>query len=88
MAYLTALTTIAIMEALSIGDLMRYRIAWPARLPGHHAVYGPGGTNRLAQIIAATCMAGETSTVAAIVSDEFINAMRYSAGTGGVELSG
>jgi hydroxymethylglutaryl-CoA reductase (NADPH) len=35
---------------------------------------GSGKANRLAEIIAATCIAGEASTVAAIVSGEFVAA--------------
>jgi hydroxymethylglutaryl-CoA reductase (NADPH) len=36
--------------------------------------HGSGKANRLAEIIAAVCIAGETSTVAAIVSGEFVAA--------------
>jgi len=89
MAYLTALTTIAVMEALPDGDLYVSidiptlgvgTVGGGTGLPGPRACLeimrctGLGSANRLAEITAATCIAGETSTVAAIVSGEFFDA--------------
>jgi len=88
-AYLTALTAIAVMEARPNGDL-HVSIDIPTLgvgtvgggtgLPSFRAClelmgcHGSGKANRLAEIIAAVCIAGETSTVAAIVSGEFVAA--------------
>ncbi len=89
MAYLAALTTIATMEALSNGDLYVSvdiptlgvgTVGGGTGLPSSRACLeimrctGPGGASRLAQIAAATAVAGEASTVAAIVSGEFVHA--------------
>ena len=89
MAYLTALTTIAVMEALPEGSLYVSidiptlgvgTVGGGTGLPCPKACLeimrctGRGSADRLAQIIAATCIAGETSTVAAIVSGEFVGA--------------
>ncbi|MEE1555964.1 MAG: 3-hydroxy-3-methylglutaryl-CoA reductase, partial [Alphaproteobacteria bacterium] len=35
---------------------------------------GPGGALKLAEIFAATCLAGEISVLAAIASDQFVRA--------------
>ena len=88
-AYLTALTAIVVMEARPNGDL-HVSIDIPTLgvgtvgggtgLPPFRACLdlmgcdGSGKANRLAEIIAAVCIAGETSTVAAIVSGEFVAA--------------
>jgi hydroxymethylglutaryl-CoA reductase (NADPH) len=89
MAYLSAFTAIAVMEARPEGDLYLSidlptlgvgTVGGGTRLPGPLACLelmgciGPGSANRLAEIIAATCIAGEASTVAAIVSGEFVAA--------------
>ena len=89
LAYLTAFTATAVMEALPNGDL-HLTIDCPTigvgtvgggtGLPAPRACLdlmgcvGSGKANRLAEIIAATCIAGEASTVAAIVSGEFVAA--------------
>lgn len=88
-AYLTALTAISTMEALSNGDLYVSidiptlgvgTVGGGTGLPSFRACLellgcqGGGKANRLAEIIAAVAIAGETSTVAAIVADEFVGA--------------
>jgi hydroxymethylglutaryl-CoA reductase (NADPH) len=89
LAYLTAFTSTAVMEARPNGDL-HLSIDCPTigvgtvgggtGLPAQRACLGlmgcvgPGTANRLAEIMAATCLAGEASTVAAIVSGEFVAA--------------
>lgn len=88
-AYLAAFTTTAVMEARPNGDL-HLSIDCPTigvgtvgggtGLPAQRACLdlmgctSPGTANRLAEIMAATCLAGEASTVAAIVSGEFVAA--------------
>jgi hydroxymethylglutaryl-CoA reductase (NADPH) len=89
LAYLTAFTATAVMEALPNGDLYLSidcptigvgTVGGGTGLPSPRAcldLMGCGGTgkaNRLAEILAATCIAGEASTVAAIVSGEFVAA--------------
>lgn len=86
MAYLAAFTSIAVMETLPNGDLYLSidiptlgvgTVGGGTGLPGPKACLslmgcsGPGTADRLAEIIAATCIAGEASTVGAIVSGEF-----------------
>jgi hydroxymethylglutaryl-CoA reductase (NADPH) len=89
LAYLSAFSVIAVMEARSNGDLYVSidaptigvgTVGGGTGLPGPRACLGimgcagAGKANRLAEIIAATCLAGEASTVAAIVSGEFLAA--------------
>ena len=88
-AYLTALTATAVMEARPNGDLHVSidiptlgvgTIGGGTGLPPFRAClelmdcHGVGKANRLAEIMAAVCIAGELSTVAAIVSGEFVAA--------------
>jgi hydroxymethylglutaryl-CoA reductase (NADPH) len=88
-AYLTALTATAVMEARPNGDLHISidiptlgvgTIGGGTGLPPFRAClelmdcHGVGKANRLAEIMAAVCIAGELSTVAAIVSGEFVAA--------------
>ncbi len=89
LAYLTAFTATAVMEALPNGDLYLSidcptigvgTVGGGTGLPSPRACLdlmgcgGSGNANRLAEIMAATCIAGEASTVAAIVSGEFVAA--------------
>ena len=88
-AYLTALTATGVMEARANGDLHVTvdiptlgvgTVGGGTGLPSFRAClelmdcYGRAKASRLAEIIAAVCIAGETSTVAAIVSGEFVGA--------------
>ncbi len=88
-AYLTAFTAITVMEALPAGDLYLSvdiptlgvgTVGGGTGLPTARACLellgcvGAGTANRLAEIAAATCLAGEASTVAAIVAGEFVAA--------------
>jgi hydroxymethylglutaryl-CoA reductase (NADPH) len=88
-AYLTALTAISVIEALPTGDLYisidiptlgAGTIGGGTGLPSFQACLelmdcrGAGKANRLAEIIAAVAIAGETSTVAAIIAGEFVAA--------------
>lgn len=89
LAYVAAFSAIALMEARQNGDLYLSidiptlgvgTVGGGTGLPGPSACLaimgcaGAGRANRLAEIIAATCLAGEASTVAAIVSGEFLAA--------------
>jgi hydroxymethylglutaryl-CoA reductase (NADPH) len=86
-AYPTALTAISTIKALPNGDLYVSidvptlgggTLGCGTGLPSFRACLelmgcqGAGKANRLAEIIAAVAIAGETSTVAAIVADEFV----------------
>lgn len=88
-AYISALTGVTIFEPRGEGDLLVSldiptlgvgTVGGGTGLPTANACLdllgcvGPGKADRLAEIIAAACLAGEVSTAAAIVTREFVAA--------------